>query len=243
MQHRAFTLVELLIVIAIVALLVAMVLPALASAREQARRAVCQSNLRQMGIALGAYASDASGAFLGPHTHSRPNAMADVVSTTDFRPPWLPYIVDPRALYCPSDLTLFNANRTADAYNGPGWFEGWNSANGCAFVSYAYWPAWTYDGTGGVTTTWANPTEQPGRKIDDRRAVMGSDLAMAYSGLPTWTGYNWFNHGQGDPVNYDDAPKSPLWASRLYTDGSVTGSRAADWAVRVQTSNGFQFSW
>ena len=57
----AFTLIELLIVIGIVALLIAILLPALGSARHAARSVACLSNLRQMGILLNAYLVDSDG--------------------------------------------------------------------------------------------------------------------------------------------------------------------------------------
>ena len=55
-RHKAFTLVELLVVIAVIALLMAILLPALTKAREQGKRIVCLSNLRQLTVAWTAYA-------------------------------------------------------------------------------------------------------------------------------------------------------------------------------------------
>jgi prepilin-type N-terminal cleavage/methylation domain-containing protein len=61
--HRAFTLVELLIVIGIVAFLIALLLPSLSRAQEQARQLQCLPNLRQLGIAIVMYTNENASLF------------------------------------------------------------------------------------------------------------------------------------------------------------------------------------
>ena len=98
-KRSAFTLVELLVVIGIIALLIAMLFPALTRARQQAQWVQCQSNLRQIGIHLEMYANDWKGWIFPPRLGaSRPRDERWVVHV--FKPP----IWNPKVMLCPSDF-------------------------------------------------------------------------------------------------------------------------------------------
>jgi len=100
-RKSAFTLIELLVVIAIIAILAAILFPAFARARENARRASCQSNLKQIALGIKQYTQDYDEKF--------PNIDTTATTGTGYaaNPGWAyatqPYLKSEQIFQCPSE--------------------------------------------------------------------------------------------------------------------------------------------
>ena len=157
MRRRGFTLMELLIVIAIIALLVGILLPVVTRAREMANRTVCLSNIRQLQLGWLAYAEEHKGHFCTADLSYR----VPILNTPEFmnvNAGWIrqspnaftidfpnsrmwPYVHDINVYYCPNDTRPVKG--TYDPIFGPVVSYGINPLMGIAYISgdFVHWGA------------------------------------------------------------------------------------------------------
>jgi prepilin-type N-terminal cleavage/methylation domain-containing protein/prepilin-type processing-associated H-X9-DG protein len=125
-KRERFTLTELLIVIAIIAILASMLLPALNKARENARNIDCLNNKKQLGTCLHLYADDNNGFLLYKVSNHDGTLWSAIKFKGGWAPKLWPYFKNSNMLYCSADASISRvASNILNPDNESWWNDSW----------------------------------------------------------------------------------------------------------------------